>query len=75
MDHTCFDYTVRDQGVCGSCYLMAALDVVALTYRIYPTKRSHLYANFSVQELISCPKPERRVNLRGCAGGQFGPVF
>ena len=54
---------------------MAALDVVALTYRIYPTKRSHLFANFSVQELISCPKPERRVNLRGCAGGQFGPVF
>lgn len=60
---------VVQQGNCGSCYAIAALDSIHLSI----TMRRNLNFTFSVQEVISCGHND--VSVIGCNGGYFDGVF
>lgn len=60
INHTCHTSPVPSQGLCGSCFIIAPLESILITYRMYGQKISPL----SVQEVLSCGLEEGR--HRGC---------
>ncbi len=61
--------TMYNQGMCGSCYAIAALSSIYISININTTSPNF----FSIQELLSCGKDD--IGLFGCLGGYYDDTF
>lgn len=71
IDWTCKSTSIFTQGMCGSCYIAAALDSVQISSAI----NNRPMVSLSVQEILSCGKTSMYPNIMGCDGGYFDSVF
>lgn len=64
-DWKAYDTPIRNQGECGSCYSMAAVNVYEVRLRIATNnKNPHKYIQLSPQSVLSCSHENQ-----GCEGG------